>query len=137
MKLTRKQETFTQEWFITGNKSKAYLTAYNCDNMKQKTVNEKACLLSNQDKIKARYGELMKQSQERNNCTIDSANTMLKDAYDLAKDNASAAGMVSATMGLIKLHGLSAEVQAKLKPDPEKDMSSEEMLRRMADMLPD
>jgi phage terminase small subunit len=57
--LTDKQEKFAQAVALEGmSLSDAYRAAYNTKNMKDKTVNEKACLLSKQGNITARIEEL-------------------------------------------------------------------------------
>lgn len=67
MKLTPKQEMFCQEYIKNGgNKTKAYKSAYNCKNMKEETINNKASLLSNKGEVRARLKELQEQLEEEN-----------------------------------------------------------------------
>lgn len=57
--LTAKQEKFVQCVVLEGmTYSDAYRAAYNAERMTDKTVNEKACLLAGEDKIRARMTEL-------------------------------------------------------------------------------
>jgi phage terminase small subunit len=57
--LTDKQEKFCQAVALEGmSLSDAYRSAYSTGNMKDKTVNEKACVLAKEDKITARIEEL-------------------------------------------------------------------------------
>ena len=57
--LTAKQELFVQGVVLEGmTYSDAYRAAYNTERMTDKTVNEKACLLAGEDKIRARMDEL-------------------------------------------------------------------------------
>lgn len=57
--LTPKQEKFAQSIALENmNYSDAYRSAYNTDRMTDKTVNEKASLLKDEGKIKARIREL-------------------------------------------------------------------------------
>lgn len=57
--LTPQQERFAKAIVLDGmNYSDAYRAAYNTKGMAAKTVNEKASLLKNQDKIRARIKEL-------------------------------------------------------------------------------
>lgn len=57
--LTAKQELFVQGVVLEGmTYSDAYRAAYNAERMTDKTVNEKACLLAGEDKIRARMDEL-------------------------------------------------------------------------------
>lgn len=61
MKLTIKQENFCNYFLECGNASEAYRRAYNTDNMKEKTVWEKASELLRNDKVSARVEELRKE----------------------------------------------------------------------------
>lgn len=57
--LTPKQETFVKAIVLDGmNYSDAYRAAYNTKGMSDKTVNEKASRLKDEDKIRARILEL-------------------------------------------------------------------------------
>ena len=57
--LTPKQEKFAQSIALENmNYSDAYRSAYNTERMTDKTVNEKASLLKDDDKVKARIKEL-------------------------------------------------------------------------------
>ena len=57
--LTPKQEKFVKNIVLEGmNYSEAYRSAYNTKTMSDKTVNEKACRLKDQDNIRARIKEL-------------------------------------------------------------------------------
>ena len=60
--LTPKQEKFVKSIVLDGmNYTDAYRSAYNTKGMSDKTVNEKASLLKDQDKIRARIFELSKE----------------------------------------------------------------------------
>lgn len=56
--LTLKQEAFCQAYIRSGDKSAAYREAYNTANMKNETVNSKACILSEKGNVRARTEEL-------------------------------------------------------------------------------
>ena len=57
--LTPKQETFVKAIVLDGmNYSDAYRAAYNTKGMSDKTVNEKASRLKDEDKIRARIKEI-------------------------------------------------------------------------------
>jgi hypothetical protein len=57
--LTQKQENFAKAIALDGmSYSDAYRSAYNTKSMSDKTINEKASLLKDQDKIRARIKEL-------------------------------------------------------------------------------
>ena len=108
MKLTTKQEKFAQEWYATGNKTEAYRTAYDAENMSDAVINVKASELSRNGKIAVRYKELSGEGQKRLETTVDTVDAMYKSAWKLAKDNGIPSAMVSAATGLSKLHGLNA-----------------------------
>jgi phage terminase small subunit len=57
--LTPKQEQFVKSIVYDGmNYSDAYRSAYNTEKMTDKTINEKASILKDNDKIRARIAEL-------------------------------------------------------------------------------
>lgn len=69
-KLTPKQEAAVHEYMKNGgNKSAAYRHAYNAGNMKESTINERACRLFAEYKISARLDELQKELQADNKIT--------------------------------------------------------------------
>ena len=139
MTLTAKQEKFAQEWFATGNKTEAYRRAYpSSRNWKESTVNSKASVLSKNGKVKARFEELVKESQERNNTTVDTVDKMLKAAWKVAKDDNKASAMVGAAMGLAKLHGLEAEAAFRMRQEGEgKENGLVDVMKELARRLPD
>ncbi|HBC94826.1 MAG TPA: hypothetical protein DCZ10_18490 [Pelotomaculum sp.] len=69
-KITIKQEKFVQGLFAGLSQRDAYKEAFNTTNMKEKTIDEKACLLAGRDKIRARLEELQNEVKERNMVTI-------------------------------------------------------------------
>lgn len=60
--LTQKQERFVQELVKGKTQREAYKASYDASKMKDKTVDEKASRLFKQDKIRARYDELIKEA---------------------------------------------------------------------------
>lgn len=62
--LTIKQERFVQELVKGKSQREAYKIAYDAEQMADKTIDEKACRLIKQDKVKARYDELMKPAED-------------------------------------------------------------------------
>lgn len=58
--LTQKQERFVQELIKGKSQREAYKTAYNAENMKNKTIDDKASLLFKKEELRARYEELRK-----------------------------------------------------------------------------
>ena len=62
--LTAKQEKYIQGLASGMSQREAYRTAYNAKGMKDSTVDEKASRLLAQDKVRARYDELMGKVRE-------------------------------------------------------------------------
>lgn len=108
VKLTAKQEKFAQVWHATGNKSEAYRQAYNCGEMSDTTIARKAVDVAENGNVRAMYEQLQTESAERNKRTVDSLDRMYQEAFEVARDSATPAAMVSAVNGLAKLHGLNA-----------------------------
>lgn len=63
--LTPKQEKFIQAIVAGKTQREAYKEAYNATNMKDKTIDENACRLMNNSKVKARYEELMEEHKKK------------------------------------------------------------------------
>ena len=63
--LTPKQEKFIQAIVAGKTQREAYKEAYNATNMKDKTIDENACRLMNNGKVKARYEELMEEHKKK------------------------------------------------------------------------
>lgn len=85
-KLTPKQEKFIQN-IITGmTQRQAYRAAFNPDNTSDKTVDEKACRLFNEDKIQARYQDLIKELEKEAVLTALEKRKLLKELA-LDKEN--------------------------------------------------
>lgn len=70
-KLTIKQEKFVQGLFAGLSQREAYKQAFNCENMKDETIDVKASELANRDKIKVRLGELKNELKSRNMVTAE------------------------------------------------------------------
>ena len=103
--LTPKQEAFCLAYHETGNASEAYRQSYSAAKMKEPTVHRAAHELLSNPKITTRLDELKAEAAERNEVTVDSLTDMLEEAFNLAKAEKTASAMVSAVMGLGKLHG--------------------------------
>ena len=65
LSLTVKQEIFVQRLLEGNTQADAYRFAYDCENMKDKTIIEKASKLMAQDNIRARYQELLNEHKEK------------------------------------------------------------------------
>ena len=88
MLLTQKQEKFVQELIKGKSQRQAYKAAYNAKNMADKTIDEKACRLIKQDKVKARFeeirGKVVKRAEAK---AIITAEEVLRGIADIAKDD--------------------------------------------------
>jgi len=105
--LTVKQEAFAQAYIENGgNKSAAYRTAYDAENMQENTINVKACELFKSVNVAVRVIVLQEEHRKRHNVTVDTLTKELNDAKDLARDEKQPAAMTGAIMGKAKLHGL-------------------------------
>lgn len=63
--LTIKQEKFVQNIIRGMSQRDAYKNSYNASNMKNDTIDNKACNLFKKDKIRARYEELLKKIEDK------------------------------------------------------------------------
>ena len=78
MSLTTKQEIFVQRLLEGNTQAEAYRFAYNCENMKDKTIIEKASKLMAQGNIRARYEELLNELKQKMFYTVEKANDDLE-----------------------------------------------------------
>ena len=78
MSLTTKQEIFVQRLLEGNTQAEAYRFAYNCENMKDKTIIEKASKLMAQSNIRARYEELKNELKQKMFYTVEKANDDLE-----------------------------------------------------------
>ena len=65
MSLTIKEEIFVQRRIEGYSQTEAYRFAYNCENMKDKTITEKASKLMAKDNVRARYEELLEEHKQK------------------------------------------------------------------------
>ena len=87
MSLTVKQEIFVQRLLEGNTQAEAYRFAYNCENMKDKTIIEKASKLMAQSNIRARYEELMNELKQKMFYTVEKANEDLEWIKNKAKED--------------------------------------------------
>jgi phage terminase small subunit len=108
MALTIKQEKFCMVYVETGNASEAYRQAYNCENMKEATINRNAKMMIDDNKISTRVKELKSGHTKRHELTIDDLVKQLEEARQVALglENPQCSAAISATMGTAKLLGL-------------------------------
>ena len=65
MSLTTKQEIFVQRLFEGDSQREAYKFAFNCDKMKDTTIDVRACELFKNGKIQVRYQELLDEHKSK------------------------------------------------------------------------
>lgn len=70
-KLTDKEEKYSQLVVKLGNKTEALKQSYDCSNMTDKTITEKASRLSKKHNVSTRIEELREEGKERNKIDID------------------------------------------------------------------
>lgn len=114
--LTPKQEAFCLAYVETGNASEAYRSAYQVrPGTKPESVNVSACKLLADPKVSLRVDELKAALVERHGVTVDDIAALLREDRKFARECATPAAAVSATMGLAKLYGLLTDkLDAKL-----------------------
>lgn len=106
MSLTIKEEIFVQRRIEGYSQTEAYRFAYNCENMKDKTVIEKASKLMSKDNVRARYEELLNELKEKSFYTVKKANNDLDWIIEKAKEDIENRGLkqanINAYLGAVK-----------------------------------
>ena len=72
--LTTKEEIFVQCLVEKKSQREAYKFAYNCENMKNESIDVKASNLFKKDKIRLRYEELINELKQQMFYTVEKAN---------------------------------------------------------------
>ena len=96
MSLTIKEEIFVQRRIEGYSQTEAYRFAYNCENMKDKTVTEKASKLMAKDNVRARYEELKNELKQKMFYTVEKANDDLEWIKLKAKEDIECRGIKQA-----------------------------------------
>lgn len=105
-KLTQKQERFCLAFVEGSNATRAYRQAYDCERMKNTTVNRNAKREMDKSKIRARILDLQAMHRERHEINIDLITAMLLRDRQLAREEKKPDAAISAVMAIAKLHGL-------------------------------
>ena len=100
--MTPKQERFVQEYMIDSNATQAAVRAGYSDHTAKQQGSR---LLTNAD-VQAAIQVARADIRERVKVSVESVTKRLQEAYDQAASNGQAGAMVSAAMGIAKLHGL-------------------------------
>lgn len=96
MKLTPKQEKFVQGIISGLSQREAFKQAYDCSNMKDKTIDERASKLFKEYKVSTRYNELMEEHKNKALWTREEAVNDLKWLKEEAKANIQDTGLKQA-----------------------------------------
>lgn len=94
--LTAKQEKFVQGIVSGMSQREAYKSAYNCSNMKDKTIDEKASRMMKASKVRARYDELMAEHKDKALWTREQAVQDLIWIKDKAREDIRSIGVKQA-----------------------------------------
>ena len=78
MSLTTKEEIFVQRLIEGDSQRSAYKFAYNCEKMKDESIDVKASNLFKKDKIRLRYEELKNELKQKMFYTVEKANDDLE-----------------------------------------------------------
>ena len=96
LSLTTKQEIFIQRLIEGYSQRQAYKFAFNCNNMKDATIDVRACELFKDSKIQVRYEELKNELKEKAFYTVEKANDDLNWIKLKAKEDIEAKGIKQA-----------------------------------------
>ncbi len=130
--LTPKQEKFCEAIVAGANQSAAYRIAYDAENMAQKTVYVKACLLMGEDKIAERVNQLRAPVVEAVVYGVKEAMLEADEARLIAKEDRDGSVMVQATNLKSRLGGLLTD---KPIPATPLDEATTEFLLRLSDAI--
>ena len=130
MSLTIKEEIFIQRRIEGYSQTEAYRFAYDCENMKDKTVTEKASKLMSKDNVRARYEELLEEHKQKALYTREEAINDLIWLKEKAREDIEYRGLKQANGGhflksvneLCQLEGL-YPTKEEDKKDTEEDIA--------------
>ena len=130
MSLTIKEEIFVQRRIEGYSQTEAYRFAYDCENMKDKTVTEKASKLMAKDNVRARYEELLNEHKNKALYTREEAVNDLIWIKEKAREDIEYRGLKQANGGhflksvneLCQLEGL-YPTKEENKKDTEEDIA--------------
>jgi hypothetical protein len=99
LSLTIKEEIFVQRRIEGYSQTEAYRFAHNCENMKDKTVTEKASKLMAKDNVRARYEELINEHKNKALYTREEAVNDLIWIKEKAREDIECRGLKQANGG--------------------------------------
>jgi len=116
-KITDKQRKFARLAVELGNKTEAYIQAYDVvADSKRGTAARDARRLSESPNVRLEMVRLRELLQKRHNVNVDSLTDELNDAQQLAMNELMPSAAIQATMGKAKLHGLLIDKQELQSP---------------------
>lgn len=128
MSLTTKQEIFVQRLLEGNTQAEAYRFVYNCENMKDKTIIEKASKLMAQGNIRARYEELLDEYKEKAKWNRSKAEEKLMWLLDKSQEDIEYRGLKQANSNsmLNTIKELNALTDLYPKKNKEEDINLED-----------
>ena len=96
LSLTTKQEIFIQRLIEGDSQRQAYKFAFNCNNMKDTTIDVRACELFKDSKIQVRYQELLDEYKEQAKWTRSKAEEKLMWLLDKSQEDIEYRGLKQA-----------------------------------------
>jgi phage terminase small subunit len=116
MKLTAKQEKFCQSIASGMNQTEAYRAAYSTKNMLDKTIWERASIVAQTDKVKARIRNLQAELAAQQLWSRAESARVLREITN--SDTARNSDKINAAKVLNKMHGLNRPESHEDKPEP-------------------
>jgi len=102
--LSEREEKFVEGLILGKSQREAYKNAFNCKNMKDKTIDEKACRLFGTDKVKARHRQLQNRIiQESEKDAIMQGKEILQSLTKIARSNLGDVIKVQAKNGMVNI----------------------------------
>ena len=96
LNLTTKQEIFIQRLIEGDSQRQAYKFAFNCNNMKDTTIDVRACELFKDSKVQVRYQELLDEYKEQAKWTRSKAEEKLMWLLDKSQEDIEYRGLKQA-----------------------------------------
>jgi len=106
----QRQETLSQVFVVTGNKTEAYRQAGYSQKCSDRTITGNVMRLFRNEKVLNRVAELQAEQAKLYAVTIESLTEQLREDRQLAYSVKNPSAAVSAVMGMARLHGLDKQV---------------------------
>ena len=128
MSLTTKQEIFVQRLLEGNTQAEAYRFAYNCENMKDETIDKRASELFSKGEIRGRYQELLNEYKEQAKWNRSKAEEKLMWLLDKSQEDIEYRGLKQANSNsmLNTIKELNTLTDLYPKKNKEEDISLED-----------